>query len=174
MLVKILQNNHKGDSIVEVLIAITVLAFSLGTGYAIAQKSNVSIQDNKERFQAQQLANQQIELLRATGGVRVDNSGTQDRVKFDTVPSCLKIDTNTGVISSTSGSSCSSVNMGGASIYNIDIECKSNQGNGNGSAYGWCNNDSSNNVRKIRTYTVTVTWPSVKGNQGQVELEYAL
>ena len=63
---------QKGDTIVEVLIAITVLAFALGTGYATANRSTLAIQSNKERYQAQLLANKQVEFLRAASNTGVN------------------------------------------------------------------------------------------------------
>lgn len=146
---------HSGDTIVEVLIAITVLSMALGTGFAIVSQSNKGLQANKEQFQAQQLANQQVELLRAS------NAGGRD----DFVgPNCLL---NGTPIIVASGGSCSNMPMGGASIYTVDISCVSGATNGQ-----TC--DPAPAVGQTKTYSVLVTWENVKGAQSQLELQYAM
>jgi type II secretory pathway pseudopilin PulG len=57
--------NQKGETIVEVLLAITIIASVMGGAYAIAARSNTTIQANKERYQAQLYANSQADTLKA-------------------------------------------------------------------------------------------------------------
>lgn len=56
--------NKKGDTIVEVLIAMVVIASAIGGAYAIVSRSNATIQANKERYQAQLMANAQADMLK--------------------------------------------------------------------------------------------------------------
>ena len=63
MFVKKLTNS--GETIVEVLIALTIISSALGGAFAIASRSNNTIQSDKERYQAQLYANQQAAWLRA-------------------------------------------------------------------------------------------------------------
>lgn len=53
-----------GETIIEVLIAITVLSATLGAAFAIAGKSQKTVQANQERYQAQLYANQQADLMK--------------------------------------------------------------------------------------------------------------
>lgn len=56
--------NQRGETIVEVLIAIAVIASILGTSYAIVNRNSSSYQQANERTQAVKLAEQQLELVR--------------------------------------------------------------------------------------------------------------
>jgi prepilin-type N-terminal cleavage/methylation domain-containing protein len=55
--------NQRGDTIIEVLIAIAIVSLVLTTAYAITNKNTQAIQANEERLQAQRLVESQIELL---------------------------------------------------------------------------------------------------------------
>jgi type II secretory pathway pseudopilin PulG len=68
---KIIKLNKTGDTIVEALIVIAVLALSVGIAYNVAIRSSVTITVARERDQALQLAQTQIESLRAYYGLHV-------------------------------------------------------------------------------------------------------
>lgn len=55
--------NRKGDTIVEVMIAIVLLGAAIGSAFAIAGNSQLQTQANHEYNQAHLLANQQAELI---------------------------------------------------------------------------------------------------------------
>ncbi len=61
--------HEKGDSIVEVLIALAIISSVLVSAFAITTKNVQSLQDNQERIQAQNLVQGQIESLRAQNGI---------------------------------------------------------------------------------------------------------
>ncbi len=65
--------NRRGDTIVEVLIAIAIVSLVLTAAYVISNKNTVAIQANQERIQAQHLVEAQIEGLRAQG--KLNTSG---------------------------------------------------------------------------------------------------
>jgi Tfp pilus assembly protein PilV len=144
--------NTKGDTIVEVLIAITVLAFALGTGYATVSRSNLSIQSNKERYQAQLVASQQIEALRAY--ISAPNS----RAGFS-ADTCVK----EGLIKT------------GAD------QCKFAELNADSSAAGATYTVATSPVSPsciasstYCTYKIDVTWESLKGGTERATLYYGL
>jgi prepilin-type N-terminal cleavage/methylation domain-containing protein len=56
---------QRGDTIVEVMIAIVILGSALGAAFAIANRSTISTQANHERTQAQLYANEQAEFIKA-------------------------------------------------------------------------------------------------------------
>lgn len=97
--------NQTGDTIVEVLFAITVLAVVLSSTYAIANKSITTSRLNYERNQAVKYAEGQIELIKTF-------SATKPKTEFLTWRStgmdgsrCINTsDPNLGLIS---GSACS-------------------------------------------------------------------
>jgi Tfp pilus assembly protein PilV len=64
-----LRLRQEGDTIVEVLIAIAIVSLILTAAYVISNKNTLAVQDNQERIQAQHLAEEQIESLRAKGSV---------------------------------------------------------------------------------------------------------
>ncbi|HSX06133.1 MAG TPA: prepilin-type N-terminal cleavage/methylation domain-containing protein [Candidatus Saccharimonadia bacterium] len=59
--------NKRGDTIVEVLIAIAIVSLVLTAAYVISNKNTIAIQANQERIQAQHLVETQLEALRAQG-----------------------------------------------------------------------------------------------------------
>lgn len=151
--------NNAGDSIVEVLISMSILAFALGTAYATVNRSNQSIMANKERYQAQLLANQQIEYLRAyaqKGG---------DRASLNSVHTCLKLNSamTTGFDvknnASPNTTDCDFHEVYGAT-YKINTAYIGGPGSCNDTIY--CN------------YKISVSWDSIKGGTETLALWYGL
>ncbi|TAH34192.1 hypothetical protein EYC59_03495 [Candidatus Saccharibacteria bacterium] len=62
-----------GDTIVEVLIAVAVIAFTITGAYALSLRSTVSTQDAQERGQALKLVETQLEFLRNAGTISGGN-----------------------------------------------------------------------------------------------------
>lgn len=151
--------NKRGDTIVEVLIALTVLAFALGTSFAIVSASNKAVQANKEQYQAQQLANKQIELLRVTDG-GYNKTASNQRTKFD--KHCIL---DSGAVEPATG--CSGIDMGGADIYTVAIQCPDGTG-------AFAPTNCKTGKGDFTVYNIQVTWDNVKGGQSQVVMEYGL
>ncbi len=61
---KNLLKNHRGDTIVEVLIAITVLSFIMGASYTLANKSSLAVRQSQERGESFKITETQIEKLK--------------------------------------------------------------------------------------------------------------
>lgn len=57
--------NDKGDTIIEVLIAVTVIGLSIGLAYGVANRSLKSARQSQERTEAVKLAEGQTEQLKA-------------------------------------------------------------------------------------------------------------
>ena len=57
--------NHRGDTILEVLISIAVLSFILGASLALANRSGQAVRQAAERSETQKIADSQIEQLKA-------------------------------------------------------------------------------------------------------------
>lgn len=70
--------NHRGDTIVEVLIAVSIVSFILVTAYATSTRAMGSIREGQERQEALSLAQSQIELLRQNKGIDTDAKGCFD------------------------------------------------------------------------------------------------
>lgn len=58
--------NQRGDTIIEVLIAITVVSAVLGSAYAIVNRTVNNSQQAKEHSQALKVAEEQLERLRSS------------------------------------------------------------------------------------------------------------
>jgi len=158
-MLKINSLKQSGDTIVEVLIVLGVLAFSLGTSYAIVNKSNSGMRDNTERYQATLYANGQADLIKqyASG-----NRGSLNGVIAATQVRCLNI----------SAPVVSTVNKGQApcfkdDIYQISVKC----------TMGWptmtTTSSTCSGTDRFNQYTITVTWDSIKGGQNNVQVDYA-
>src|SRR3990172_4662728 len=59
--------SSRGDTIVEVMLSITIMALALGGAYALSTRSFHTAQNTEERTEALALAEGQIEFLRNTG-----------------------------------------------------------------------------------------------------------
>ncbi len=81
--------NQVGDTIVEVLLALTILAMTIGTAYAISNKSTKRAQQAQERTQATRLVEGQIDRLKYLS----ESSGLTDITAFkqakDTSKQCI-------------------------------------------------------------------------------------
>jgi Tfp pilus assembly protein PilV len=64
MFIKKLLKNSKGDTIVEVLLSIATLSLVLTVSYALTNRNSQYIQQSQERSEAQNISEQQLELLR--------------------------------------------------------------------------------------------------------------
>lgn len=60
---------ERGDTLVEVLIAIAIISLVLVTAYVTTNRNTLGIQNSQEHEQAQRLVESQIEMLRAKGGI---------------------------------------------------------------------------------------------------------
>jgi Tfp pilus assembly protein PilV len=59
-----LMRSQKGETIIEVLIAIMVMSAALAGAFAVSSRSQRTVQSNQERYQAQLIANQQADLIK--------------------------------------------------------------------------------------------------------------
>ncbi|TAH34119.1 hypothetical protein EYC59_03930 [Candidatus Saccharibacteria bacterium] len=78
ILKKLHKLTSKGDTIVEVLLAVGVISFTLVTAYAISSRSMDGIRTSQERQEALALAQSQIELVRQNLGLDSDTKGCFD------------------------------------------------------------------------------------------------
>lgn len=139
-------NNRRGETIVEVLIAIVVLSSALGGAFAISNASVRKTQANHERYQATLLVNSYAEQIRR------DYHDEADQVGFDrnTYEYC----------DPTSNCSISPV-----PDFVVDSKVTITSV---GSA-------PTNVVAgSIVTYKIVLTWPSLTGDEDRVELLYGL
>ena len=81
------QLTQRGDTIVEVLIALAILGSAFGISYATASKGLQAARNAEEHSQALQYINKQAELLRAAAGNTDANAPTG--IFKQTVPFCL-------------------------------------------------------------------------------------
>ncbi|MEX2014471.1 MAG: type II secretion system protein [Candidatus Saccharimonadales bacterium] len=135
----------KGDTIIEILLSITVLSLVLSVSYALANKSAQSTRQAQERGEAQRLAEEQLELLR--GYITIDQL-------WDT-NECFRED-DLFTPSNESDEPTSNIN-----------DCR-NRGAGE-RYHTWIEKTPSEN-----TYTVYVEWPNVKGGIDELTLSYKL
>jgi prepilin-type N-terminal cleavage/methylation domain-containing protein len=69
MHLRLLSLRERGDTIVEVLIAIAIISLILATAYTITSKNTLDLQNNAERVQGQHLVESQLEALKANDGI---------------------------------------------------------------------------------------------------------
>ncbi len=64
-MLKHIDRQSRGDTIVEVMIALTILSFALTTSYSTVNRSMQSARNSQEHSEALQYLNSQVELARA-------------------------------------------------------------------------------------------------------------
>mgnify|MGYP003606242040 CR=1 FL=1 len=144
-----------GDTIVEVLICITVLAMAFGVTFATVSASNKTMLSNKERFQAQRYANQQAEYIRASGGaLRNDINSDSHCLYYDSVSTPKKVN-----FTEIDNPECQK-----EGLYKIAVTCQVQALNPKSS----CNDTDDN----FNIYKIKVEWDSLKGGTSNVELYY--
>lgn len=143
--------SKKGDTIVEVMIAIVILGAVLGAAFAIANKSQQNAQANHERYQAQLLANQQAELFRQSYAAYI-NSGTRAGYA-----SAL----GNGVFCFTLAAAQTNACTNG--IYTLAIQKVPDANAGTASA----------SIPEL-TYNINVSWDGLNGKRQNLDLVYGL
>lgn len=138
-------NNQRGDTIVEVLIAMAIISLVLTGAYAITNRDLRVTQANNERSQAQQLVQKQVELLRAYA---------QNGATISTSDQCLQDD-------ATLTSQC-----------NVPA-AESSPGNDSRACGAFCYLLSIAPEQGVSgVYVVTAKWDSLIGGQSYVSLDY--
>ncbi len=149
-------HRQKGDTIVEVLIAIAVVSLVLGGAYSIANRSLASVRQAQEHAEALKIAESQVEKLKTAN------------------------DTGTAGVLTQTGTFCMIDN------YNPPVDrlrtSAATYGNGqprtectttNGIKYFTSITNTPNGA--VHTYLVMVYWPNIHGNgYDQVTLDYNL
>lgn len=89
-LVKIMRK-QRGDTIIEVLLALSVIGLVLGSSYAISNRSLQIGREAQERTEALKQVETQLERLRAVSAT-VDTTGTNPLISFPAATSAFCID----------------------------------------------------------------------------------
>lgn len=143
-------SSQRGDTIVEVLIVLVVLASVIGSAYVIATRTLQDNQNTQEHAYALKLAEGQIELLKA-------KSLYQPSVLSTPSPFCIN----------------------DSDPYNVVLGlCKKNPNNATNPTDctgGFCYSYGLSKVTSPdNSYSAIVQWDSIRGNPQQVELVYRI
>jgi len=84
------KQNQAGDTIVEVLIALSVIGLVLAGAYATSSKSLEIVRQAQERTEASKIVENQLEVIRAVAGVASDPS--TNVIWDDSLPFCVQAD----------------------------------------------------------------------------------
>lgn len=150
-----------GDTIVEVLIAMTVVAAVLGASYTIVNRTLANARQAQEHSEALQIANKQIEYLTtlmASGSVGDLTDGT---------PTFNCANKNTGALEPQNG-------LGDPSqLSRYAAACISDGSVQYFTAFKYDTNPADATNGPVKFFRVYVTWPSVTGHgNDQVTLAY--
>lgn len=102
-----LHSNKKGDTIIEVLIAIGIVSLVLVSAYAVTNRNAQATQKIQEQGQAQKLVERQLELMRGFSGA-ISQDG------------CLVV--NAGAVNAVSGVACKMTADGSGASYTLAIK----------------------------------------------------
>jgi type II secretory pathway pseudopilin PulG len=145
-----LKNNQRGDTIIEVVISIAVIASVLAGAFIVTDNSTHAVRDSEEHAEALQYVQGQIEILRSLASMP-NNNLTTEIPTYGTY--CFN---STGTNNPTGTNS----NCVFDQLYTITI----NENKGNTSL-----------PSGVHAYTATATWAPVNGAVGvkdNVELSY--
>lgn len=136
---------QRGDTIVEVLIAMALVSVVLSGAYAVTTQDLRTTQDANERSQALALVQQQVELIRAkttsTGSFVLANQCLDGGLVAQS--SAVSATPNPCNISPSNAANCTA-----SFCYNLDV-------------------DSSSGI-----FAVTATWPNQHGTSSTVNMSY--
>lgn len=113
----ILQRRQAGDTIIEVLLAMSVIGLVLGMAFGIANRSVQIGQDAQERTEALKIAESQLEIFKSEfAGSSALQARTED------APFCLDTSTAVLTIIDSTEPGCSGINGNGQSgLYSVSI-----------------------------------------------------
>jgi Tfp pilus assembly protein PilV len=149
--------SQRGDTIVEVLVAIAVASLILGGAYVTSQNSLSATQDSQEHADALQIAQGEVEWLRVDSTQQSLFSQPNgfcivDALTTSPAPAAGTVKTGSYCKVDSSGAHNTTTNL---DIYKVSI---SSQSNANGSV----------------TFTVKVNWPGLQNVTDQVQLLYRI
>jgi Tfp pilus assembly protein PilV len=143
--------NSRGETIVEVLIAIAIMSAALGGAFAIATRSQRTVQGNQERYQATLIANQQADLIKLAQA----DDGKKDKIKTFTDSTKVFCFDSAGVIQDPTASDAASldpqclVDYGSPAAFQYRVRIQPNQTAG-----------------VVDTFVITVEWDSISSESG--------
>lgn len=152
--------NNRGDTIVEVLIAIAIVSSVLAGAFTVTQKSAVAVRDSQERGEMLQLLQGQVEQVRSLASAAAnDSSGVFAAGYFciktvSGVPARQNIPSLTSLpaLSTDPMSAYGTCQFGTASKYNIAV--------------------SYDNSANKKSFTFTGRWDRIRGGKDQLQLTY--
>lgn len=116
------QVRQRGDTIIEVLIAMTVIGLVLGSSFAIANRATLTGRAAQERTEALKFAESQLELLKVYAKDGTFNGGLFSSFCIDEATTSA----GSAAVDSSDTSKCSGVNgQGGPGIYSVAITLNS-------------------------------------------------
>ncbi len=136
---------ERGDTLVEVMIAIAVISSMLGGAYVVTNKSLTASRDAQERGNALKLSEGQIERINAVLATNPNSIFGPGAVS----PFCI---TNASTVVAASNAACQ-VDASGAATTNVPQYQLSITRSGN-------------------TFNLVTTWINVRGGNNRVDLSY--
>jgi Tfp pilus assembly protein PilV len=157
---KISRKRHfqRGDTIVEVLIAIAVVTSVLAGAFAVSQKSALAVRNSQEKSEMLHLLNGQVEMVRAAATISDENAGIFNGGYFCMNPT-------SGLRENAGGS----VNVDNPSTF--AASCKNLTSDGTQTSTGLYNMVI-NYDTSSETFTAYGRWDSLNGQQGSMQLSY--
>jgi prepilin-type N-terminal cleavage/methylation domain-containing protein len=143
------RRSERGDTIIEVLIAIAIASMVLATAYAITNRNLKNTQDTQEHNQSQQIAVQQIEGLRVLSA--------------------------NNALSAFANGNCVARDAADSPYLGSGANCKLNSdGSGSGCTVEPCYQVSITKDPITLIYEVKVTWSSLRGGNSSLTMSYGI
>ncbi len=155
-----MRKNQDGDTIIEVLIAIAIVASVLGITYSIMNRNLAIMRNNQERTEATRIGESQVEALKSR--VQTASGEAEIAAISDSQPFCIEITSgNIDYLSSAvPASNLATANLS-SSAYDTCIR----------SFYSYVIR---RNAPGDPTFTITVRWDTISRGRGEVRVVYRI
>lgn len=138
-------SNQRGDTIIEVMIVLTILGFAIGVSLATSNRSLQNARQAQEHSESTRIVQTQAEGLRVLAPV--DPAPAEKNI-FVNTPFCIKYDAGNFTVVGDTDPACT----GGSAGYKTSVQyCR-------GSGAAQCTGLSSTN-----TFIIQVSWDNVQG-----------
>ncbi len=116
----ILVSKQRGDTIIEVLLAMSIIGLVLGSAFGIANRGVASGRSAQERTEALKIAESQLELLKANVATEPQIQATNPA--FNVTGFCMISSGSPVAVAANAGGCIDQNGRGGAGLYSIRID----------------------------------------------------
>jgi type II secretory pathway pseudopilin PulG len=156
------RSSQRGDTIVEVLISLAVIASLMAGAFVVSRSSSVNVRTSQEHAEALQLLQGQVEMLRAEAtSVAAGTTWTPPAANFCMDQAPGGVNYGKAIAAGGASSPCSISNNGSAYTYDVSITKDTSAAARSALTAGFG-----------ETYVFSVSWDALAGGQNTESIVY--